>query len=903
MSKRVAAMKEDMGRDLSPGFIARVAAGVRYALTGVKPLDWFGPGQPLVPVAQQEARGRQFDYETGANIQVEPRANEPITFRQLRALADNHDLMRVVIETRKDQLAKLQWTVQAKDPAKRKETDPRIQFVTGFLTKPDREHDWGTWVRALVEDMLVVDAATIYPRRDRAGRLWALELMDGATIKRVIDDSGRTPQAPDPAYQQILKGVAAVDYSAAELLYCPRNVRTNRLYGYSPVEQVVMTVNIALRRQLHQLQYYTEGNVPEALLGVPDTWTPDQIRLFQEYWDAMLEGNTAQRRHAKFVPGSIAKGAVFTKDAALKDDYDEWLARIICYAFSVSNQWAVKQMNRATSDNAQEQALQEGLAPLQAWIKSVIDRVLVDVLGFPDLEFVWAEEEEMDPAGQNAIVDIKVRTGRMTLDEARVLDGFDPYPEGLGAEPLIFTATGAVRLRDVVNPQPPAPVPAPSADDAPPHDESVLTGDDGNGDVEKMAKGAKAPTIDRERPSMRIATQALQTHWAHFLAQEGKNAAERLAGRPMAKADDGAETGKPANEPSAVDAAIDAGAFEAAAETAEPILADIVRDGIGAGAAAVGDGVAAEIAAQSVIRANPSAVAYAAGRSAELVGGLTDTTRDALRALVAKAEAEGWSAEKLQQAIVDDFAFSARRAWMIARTEVRRADVAGNLANWRAMRELGASIRKRWVVASAHDQDDVCDDNAAAGILDLDEEFPTGEDGPPAHPNCACDLVPVVGDAEGEDLGKAYSPDQPRDGKGRWAPAGRNRPYDAHREAARGRAAMDHVIASKTDVHDAMEAPGLGSVGFVWGRPGHATRDFAGGYGVAKIIAKRNAEGNDGAAVARKMPEVIAHGTQMPDPRGGRVNVTHEGHTAVLSLDHNGARKTWLLTGWKEGPR
>jgi hypothetical protein len=38
-----------------------------------------------------------------------------------------------------------------------------------------------------------------------------------------------------------------------------------------------MTVNIALRRQMHQLQYYTEGNVPEALIGVPEAWTPDQI--------------------------------------------------------------------------------------------------------------------------------------------------------------------------------------------------------------------------------------------------------------------------------------------------------------------------------------------------------------------------------------------------------------------------------------------------------------------------------------------------------------------------------------------------------------------------------------------------------------------------------------------------
>jgi len=44
-----------------------------------------------------------------------------------------------------------------------------------------------------------------------------------------------------------------------------------------------MTVNIALRRQLWQLDYYSEGSIPDALIGVPAGWTPDQIKQFQDY--------------------------------------------------------------------------------------------------------------------------------------------------------------------------------------------------------------------------------------------------------------------------------------------------------------------------------------------------------------------------------------------------------------------------------------------------------------------------------------------------------------------------------------------------------------------------------------------------------------------------------------------
>jgi hypothetical protein len=65
----------------------------------------------------------------------------------------------------------------------------------------------------LLEEMLVIDAATLYPRYNRGGALYALDIIDGATIKPLIGEDGRAPESPDPAYQQILKGIGddAVD--------------------------------------------------------------------------------------------------------------------------------------------------------------------------------------------------------------------------------------------------------------------------------------------------------------------------------------------------------------------------------------------------------------------------------------------------------------------------------------------------------------------------------------------------------------------------------------------------------------------------------------------------------------------------------------------------------------------
>jgi hypothetical protein len=300
--------------------------------------------------------------------------------------------------------------------------------------------------------MFVIDAATLYCQRTRSGQLCALQQLDGSTLKRVIDDWGRTPQpfaADDgttiypPAYQQVLKGMPAVNYSARDIVYRPRNVRAHRVYGYSPVQQVLMTVNIALRRQLWQLDYFTEGSIPDALIGVPQGWTPDQIKQFQDYWDTEFAGDLAKRRRAKFVPGETAAKVVQTKEPQHKDDFDEWLARIICYAFSVPPQWATKAMNRATADNQSAQSEEEGLEPTKEWVKDLIDEIVAEEFASPDLELHWLDEDEGDP---ETVLEGRLKVGALTLNEMRDALGLDPFDNAAADRPMVLTATGFVPI-------------------------------------------------------------------------------------------------------------------------------------------------------------------------------------------------------------------------------------------------------------------------------------------------------------------------------------------------------------------------------------------------------------------------------------------------------------------------
>lgn len=409
---------------------------------------WFGPGMPMLPTAPPEVSGRAWDFPSSYNQVTTPRSFEVFGFPMLRAFADSFDVLRIVIETRKDQMERLRWVIQLRDTKEQltAQKKNKIKELTKFFRKPDGEHHWNSWLRMLMEDLFVIDAATLHKRRTRAGKLISLDQIDGATIKVCLDDWGRTPEAPETAYQQVLKGMPAINYTTEDLLYRPRNKRVNKAYGYSPVEQIIMTINIALRRQTWQLNFFTEGNIPAALIGVPDTWTPDQIRAFQDWFDSILAGNLGERRRARFVPSAVGKTYVPTQEGELFGKAEEWLARVVCAAFSVNPQPFLMMMNRATADQAQETANYEGLTPIQNWVKDVMDDILAEELDASDFEFIWKGDDELDPVKRQQITSGYLRDGLLTVNEARSDMGREAYEDPAFDKPMAITSNGLAPL-------------------------------------------------------------------------------------------------------------------------------------------------------------------------------------------------------------------------------------------------------------------------------------------------------------------------------------------------------------------------------------------------------------------------------------------------------------------------
>ena len=165
-----------------------------------------------------------------------------------------------------------------------------------------------------------------------------------------------------------------------------------------------------------------------------------------------------------------------------------------------------------------------------------------------------------------------------------------------------------------------------------------------------------------------------------------------------------------------------------------------------------------------VNQVHADSVAYAKSRAAEMVGKkwvdgelvdnpdaewvITDATRDELRGLITRVTTGDLKLTDLPQAIQDATAFSPERAELIARTEVMAANGQGSLASYQSAKAIGINVKKAW------EPDDeacpICLANADQGAIDLDDEFDSGDDAPPAHPNCECVLVPVTEEDDDE---------------------------------------------------------------------------------------------------------------------------------------------------------
>ncbi len=429
----------------------------RNTIRGVETSDWFGPLQPVAPIAPKGTEPRGQQYQPGQNLTYTPRADEVYKAEDLRNLAA-YPLARMCIENVKDMICRMPITVRLKrelgetgaDHAKRMAKETTLPMLQQLVDCPNPEQTREDFVRDILEDMLVGDWASILIRRTK-NQVKELRAIDGATITRYINEQGYTP-TPDegPAYAQLWYGIPMVDLTTDQLIYAMRNRKRNGLYGYSPTEQGAAELKIGIERLAFVLQFYTAGEVPDAMQIVPMGVDADKVKESQDWLDSTLAGQLAKRRGLRLIQGFTTDGKdqfIFPKDKALSDDFDDRHIRKIAFLYGTSPQRLLKTLNRASAGANQEAAEEEGTMPWIDWlIHRVYNWLFERVMHLPQYEATIDTDVETDQLKQAQTDEIDVKNGVRPINEVRKDRGLDPLPQAEANEPLIITANGPVPL-------------------------------------------------------------------------------------------------------------------------------------------------------------------------------------------------------------------------------------------------------------------------------------------------------------------------------------------------------------------------------------------------------------------------------------------------------------------------
>jgi hypothetical protein len=447
----------------------------------------FAPGMPIMPGAINPLRvdgrpdPRRYEFQVAQNINITETRLVP--FKTLRAAGDQIDILRRCVEVLKQKMVGLDWDIvltadsteamvadtglsalRAQQKAKEK-YGPEIARLRHFWKNPDMANGliFSDWLNMALEEILVLDAWAVWPQRTVGGDLFGLQILDGSTIKPLIDDRGMRPLPPYSAYQQILFGFPRSEFSAPdetedadgefssdELAYLIRNRRTTSVYGYSPVERALPLADLYLRRQQWLRAEFTDGVIPSMFFKTDATFggNPDLLRAYENVFNDDLAGQTEQRKRARLLPAGLDPVEPAGYDQKFTDQFDNFLINQICGHFGVMpSEIGINPKSGLGGAGFQDGEAQSsevlGLIPLAEWVGRMLSNLSYVFLGMPrELEFKFMPSARNDDSASASADDVRLKNGTKSVNEVRADMGLPLLDAEEADTPMLFTPGG-----------------------------------------------------------------------------------------------------------------------------------------------------------------------------------------------------------------------------------------------------------------------------------------------------------------------------------------------------------------------------------------------------------------------------------------------------------------------------
>lgn len=392
------------------------------------------------------------------------------TFDMMRQMVDQTPILSAVVMTRIRQVKRFcrvpeggkgpgfQICLKNQNTNKlKKEEQQSIELLQGFFTNCGWENNprqrarlkrdnFSNFMSKIVRDSLVLDSAPIETefKRDRSLGLDGFYAVDGATI-RLCTEEGY--QGDDEIFAlQLVQGNLRAAYTYEDLIYVPRNPRTDVMfggYGMSETELLVKVVTGFLNAMTYNMKYFDSNAIPKGMLHLSGDYSQDDLNSFKRYWNAMVRGiNNAWTLPVMVSKNQESKASFENFGVDVNEImFAKWmtfLTSIICAIYGIApdeiNFESFTAGTHGLSGSDTEEKLinskDKGLRPLLTHFEDLFSDYIVSE--FSDkYVFRWSGLDEKKP--EQLWME---ETSLLTVNEARAARNWEEIKEDWGNAPL-----------------------------------------------------------------------------------------------------------------------------------------------------------------------------------------------------------------------------------------------------------------------------------------------------------------------------------------------------------------------------------------------------------------------------------------------------------------------------------
>lgn len=391
---------------------------------------------------QQEVFRYRVDPSLNNTVNSKRKPKASVSFATLRKFSEQHEISRACINARKRHLTTLEWAIVAQEEEDTTDyASQKAELKNLFQTIGGKTNPYRMFLSKLTEDLMVLDAVSIYKQPTLGGDLFKLIPVDSATIRVAVDTSGDIT-----GYRQIIDGREVATFDIDEMVYAMMNPRTNSPYGLAPLESLLMVVSSSLKAGMSNLAYLTEGNTPEGLFMLPEDWTPSMIREFEENWNAVMAGDEAAMSRIKFTPPGNFVPTRKHEDMQW-EQFNMWLMKVTCSLFDVQPveigfepQGGLGGKGFSEGQNTTTQ--RKSIIPLANFFQEIFTQIIHEDLGMTSLCFKFMGLDPSDKKNDAEVAKIQIESGQRTINETRKEQGLEPYADVEAADrPFLLGGT------------------------------------------------------------------------------------------------------------------------------------------------------------------------------------------------------------------------------------------------------------------------------------------------------------------------------------------------------------------------------------------------------------------------------------------------------------------------------